>query len=330
MKSFDVITIGGASRDVFFVTDEGMVINNLAKHQKLLAFEYGSKIIPKESKFTYGGGGLNAAISLVKLGLKVATVINVGAEGTGTLIVDDLHNYGVHTEFVGRDYTNHTAMSIIVSLPKEDHTAFLYRGANDFLRIHDWRPLRTKWFYVTSLTGESSDILPELFSYARAHDTNIAWNPGKEQLNGGYEDLSSFLEETDILLLNRSEAECLVRSRKPRCRVSDEKVLLKELFDMTKGIVVVTDGENGSYMIDEKNDYYQPAVGKEVVETTGSGDAYGSTFLAVYTLGYGKKHAMKMAAMNAGNVIRYIGAQDGLMTFSDLSAKIELGDKSES
>ncbi|MEI6266423.1 MAG: carbohydrate kinase family protein [bacterium] len=320
---FDIVTIGGASRDVFFMTDKGRVINDLVHHQKILGFEHGSKVIPNDSKFTYGGGGLNAAVSFVKLGLSVSTLLNIGSEGSGSLIINSLHSYGVDIEHVNRDYVNHTAMSIIISIPGEDHIMFLYRGANDFLKVHDWRPLRAKWFYVASLTGDSADLLPEIFTFARSQGIKVAWNPGSEQLAGGYSDLSSFLEETAILSLNRSEAEELVRSRK-RIKLGDEKLLLRELYNMTKGLVVITDGKNGSYATDGEKEYYMPAsTYHKVLETTGAGDAFGSTFVAMKLLGYGTKHSMKAAAFNAGSVIEHIGAQDGLMTFNELSAKIE-------
>lgn len=320
---FDVVTIGGASRDVFFMTDKGKVINDVARHQKLIAFEYGSKIIPTDSMFTYGGGGVNSAMSFVKQDLKTSTVVNIGHEGTGSLVIDMLFNCGVNIDHISRDYVHHTAMSMIVGLPGEDHTMFLYRGANDFLKVHDWRPLRSKWFYVTSLTGHSADIIPEIFSFARAHGVKVAWNPGSEQLAGGYSDISSYLEETDILSLNREEAECLVRSRK-KINLTDEKILLRELHDMTKGIVVVTDGANGSYATDGKKDYYTSVSPHKVLETTGAGDAYGSTFTAFRIKGYGISYCMRAAAYNAGSVVEHIGAQEGLMTFQELSAKIEL------
>jgi sugar/nucleoside kinase (ribokinase family) len=204
---------------------------------------------------------------------------------------------------------------------------FLYRGANDFLTVQDWRPLKTSWFYLSSLTGESAEIIPELFSYARAHGIKVAWNPGSDQLQGGYEDLSSYLELTDILTLNRREATSLVLSRNNRTKVNDEKELLAALHEMTGGIVVVTDSENGSYVTDGRTDYYEPKVSAELVESTGAGDAYGSTFVACHLLGYGIKAAMKMAAENAASVISYVGAQKGLMTIEQLRDKIIVGER---
>lgn len=328
---FDVITIGGATRDIFFETNQGKVlIDERQKGQKkYLGFEYGSKIIPENSDFAYGGGGANTAVSFAKLGLKTATILRVGVEGTGSLIVKELHQAGVHCEFIERDSVNHTALTVVISVPGHDHTMYLYRGANNFLTVRDWRPIKTKWFYLASLTGESSELIPEIFSFARAHKVKIAWNPGSEQLEGGYPELEQYLEQTDILILNRAEAIKLALSKNNRTKINDEKVLLEVLHQMTGGVVVITDGGEGSYATDGQKDYFQPAVVRKVVETTGAGDSFGSTFVAAQLLGYAMTGAMKMAALNASSVIEHVGAQKGLMTFDELRGRIEEGVKSE-
>ncbi len=326
---FDVITIGGASRDVFFLTKEGKIINDLPRHQKLIAFEYGSKIIPEETEFSYGGGGANTAISFSRMGLHTASIMNIGMEGTGSLIVKELEAANVSCEHITRDKVNHTALSTIISLPGEDHTMFLYRGSNNFMKVHDWRPIHTKWFYLSSLTGESVDIIPEMFSYARAHNIKVAWNPGHEQLKCGYHDLATFLEDTNILLLNKSEACSLVKSFDKTINLDDMKKLLTALSQMTPGAVVVTDSERGSYVSAEGKQYHEPAHSTKVVETTGAGDAFGSTFVAAHLKGFGTKYAMKIAAENAANVVAFIGAQKGLMTFGELRARIDGGDTDE-
>ena len=321
---FDFITIGGASRDVFFMTSKGKVVKNpYAPTKKLVAFDYGSKIIPETTEFTYGGGGANSALCFEHLGLETSVVISVGAEGTGSLLIHDLESAGVDCHFVVRNHEHHTALSMIVGIPGRDHTMFLYRGANNHLTVDNWRGFKTKWFYLASLTGTSAELIPELFTYASAHNICIAWNPGSEQLEGGYADLKRFLEITDVLILNRDEAMKLILSKNNRLKVHDMKSLLEEMGAVTKGIIVVTDGSNGSYVYDHHKIYSHFAYKVKVVETTGSGDAYGATFVAVRFLGCSIEFSMKMAAYNAASVIKNVGAQKGLMNFDSIRAKIE-------
>jgi len=327
---FDIITIGGASRDVFFMTSKGRVMKDPRSSMKhLIAFEFGSKIIPETTEFTYGGGGANSAVCFAKLGLRVSSVLSIGAEGTGSLLVNELESVGVDTSYIMRSREHHTALSMVVGIPAKDHTMFLYRGANNNLAIHDWRPIKSKWFYVSSLTGDSTEVIPELFAYASAHNICIAWNPGSEQLEMGFHDISRFLEITDILILNREEAEKLVLTKNNRSKVHDIKQIIDSLSAMTKGLILITDGEHGSYCYDQKKLYHQPADKVEAVETTGAGDSYGSTFVACRFLGCSIEYSTKMAAHNAASVIQNVGAQKGLMNFDALRAKIENEDEQE-
>jgi ribokinase len=321
---FDCITVGSATRDVFFMTAGGRLMKDPARTiGKLIAFPSGSKIIPETSDFTYGGGGANTAVSLSKLGLEVSTLITVGAEGTGALIVDNLKAQGVDTSHIIRNKEHHTGMSVVVGIPGQDHVMFLYRGSNNHLKVADWRTLQTKWFYLTSLTGDSAEIIPEFFSYAAAHNICIAWNPGSEQLEMGAKELKDYLEVTDILFLNRDEAAKLVKTKNAKIDTSDIKKIISTLADITKGIVVVTDGPKGSYVFDHEKVYTHPSCATDIVDTTGAGDAYGSTFMAVRFLGYSIEYAMKAASYNSASVIEYVGAQRGLMNFEDISVKID-------
>ena len=325
---FDVITIGGASRDVFFMTSKGRTLKDpLSSMKKLIAFEYGSKIIPEATEFTYGGGGANSAVCFARLGIKVSSILSIGAEGTGSLLIKELEADGVNTNQIIRSREHHTALSLIIGIPGKDHTAFLYRGANNYLFVHDWRLIKTKWFYVSSLTGNSTNVIPELFSYSSAHNICVAWNPGSEQLEMGFHDISQYLEITDILILNREEAEKLALTKNNRSKIHDVKEILNSLSTATKGIIVITDASKGSYCYDQSKIYFQPAVKVAVAETTGAGDSYGSTFVACRFQGCSIVYSMKMAAYNAAGVIQNIGAQKGLMNFDSLRAKIESEDE---
>ncbi|PIZ00508.1 hypothetical protein COY62_02270 [bacterium (Candidatus Howlettbacteria) CG_4_10_14_0_8_um_filter_40_9] len=315
---FDIITIGGATRDVFFKTNEGKVLaDKKCVSGRMLAFEYGAKIVPEDSYFSYGGGGMNTAVSFAKLGLKVAAKINIGAEGTGSLIHKELAKKGVNTSLVVRDKKNHTALSIIIS-EDGDHTMFLYRGANDDLKIKDWSKLKdTKWLYVSSLTGNSEKILEKLPDIISKSGFKLAWNPGSQQLEKGYKYMKSLLKNTSIIILNKAEATELVLSKNRNVEIND-KNLLKEIIAMGPEIVVITKDGKGSMATDGVQDHYQKALSAKVKETTGAGDSYGSTFVAGIIKGYNIVESMALASKNAASVVSKVGAQEGLLSLKEL------------
>jgi len=316
---FDIVTFGGATRDIFLKTSEGVILPNEACNQeKMLSFKYGQKILTDEAHFNYGGGAFNAAISFAKLGLNTAPCVNVGEDESSHSIVTTLKSLNVDTSFVGVDLDNHTALSIIV-IDKGEHIAFLHRGANDFLRLKNQDEMEnTKWFYIASLTGSSDAVLPDILKIASDNKIKIAFNPGSTQLKKGYRGLKNVLEHVDILSLNKEEAEELVGSI-AHSELESERALMLELLKMGPKSVVMTDGVRGSYYADKENIIFEDSFGSgRAVDTTGAGDAFGSTFLACVIKGLGRKESLRLAAANSANVVKYIGAQTGLMTMKEI------------
>ena len=78
---YDIISIGSATRDVFFST------NDLRRFKmdefptgEAICLGYGSKIEMKKIVLTSGGGGTNAAVTFARQGLKTANVGVIGQD----------------------------------------------------------------------------------------------------------------------------------------------------------------------------------------------------------------------------------------------------------
>lgn len=313
---FNVVCIGGVSRDVFLKTSEGKLVQK--DKETFLGFLYGSKIIPEEAYFTYGGGGYNTSVNFSRLGLRVALVSSIAKEGTGSSIVSELKKRNVNISHLYRNSSLHTALSIII-VEEKDHVIFTYRGSNDDLVIGRWWLLkRAGWFYITSLTGKSHALLPKIFNFAKKNKIKVAWNPGSVQLDEGYNKLTEFLNSTHILNLNKGEAIELLKSAGSKINFDDEKALLGELKSFGPEIVVITDGPKGAYACDGFMEYYQKALSAEIVDTTGAGDSFGSTFAACQIMGFDMVKSLEFAARNAASVVGRYGATEGLIPKKDL------------
>lgn len=323
---FDVITFGGSTRDIFFKTSKGVIFPDPQDEQeKMLAFKYGQKIITDNASFSFGGGAFNIAVSMAKLDLSMAIGINIGRDESAHSIIERLQEVGVDTSLVTTDSENHTALSLIV-MDKKDHVAFLHRGANNFLKLCDREKLQnTKWFYITSLTGQSADILPDLIHFAAENNIKVALNPGGTQLKGNCKELRKLLDKVELIFLNREEAEELACSEEFCAIIEDNKVLLHKVQKLGPKRVVITEGEKGSYYSDDNMVNFEPAFKKTgpVIDTTGAGDAFGSTFLACMIRGMDIPLAQKMAAINSAQVTQFIGAQEGLLTMKEIGDKLK-------
>jgi sugar/nucleoside kinase (ribokinase family) len=177
---FDIITIGGAARDIFFEIKKIKPVKKEGKFDgEYFMVPYGEKMISDSTHYDYGGGAVNSAVCASRLGLKPAVLCNLGKEGSGDLLVGYLKSERVSISLLRRDPTLHTGLSIFIIGKDGEHTGFLERGASDNLLIKAWRPLKkTRWFYIGSLTGKSAYLLPELFRLTRGLSSlpEVIWN----------------------------------------------------------------------------------------------------------------------------------------------------------
>lgn len=327
---FDFVTIGGATEDITLYTDEGVMINNFqdVTRQKLIGFEYGAKLRIEKSKSTFGGGAANAAVNFANLGFKTAALLAVGDDIRGDGIVKNLKNRKVNTSSIVRIKKQESGFTFFVVCPDGEHVGFSSRAANQYLKIgpKEMKVLKdTKWVYITSLSGAWKPVLDKVFS---VKSLKIAWNPGSRQIEGGFRAMQRYLKKTTVLQMNKDEAIGLVLTDPEHARASnaflnDTKNLLKILRQWGPEIVQVTEGKEGSSVYDGKNFYHQNILAeKKRIDTTGVGDCFGSTFTASleYTGGDIQK-SMYYGAKNTASVIGQPGAQNGLLTKSQLFSR---------
>ena len=322
-KNFDVVTIGGAARDITFYTKEGKLVAQMKDplRQKLLGFEYGAKINIEKSFCTFGGGAANAAVALARLGLKTAAIARVGKDEDGRAVLANLVKNKIDAKFIQIDPALKTGFSFIVTFgPEVEHTAFLFRGANNNLKLSS-RDLKfkTDWFYVASLSGEGWRGVMDVVT---ATKSRLAWNPGNKQLAAGLSGLKKYMAKTAIFFVNKDEAIELVASL-PKYKkagtawLNQPKNLFGVLAEFCPGILVITDGAKGAYIYLRGKIYHQASLSKRIVDTTGAGDAFCSSFLAGYIRYCGNVlKAAKLAALNSAYNLTGIGAQEPLLAWT--------------
>ena len=59
------------------------------------------------------------------------------------------------------------------------------------------------------------------------------------------------------------------------------------------------------------------------VSTLGAGDAFASTFTAVYSQTNDIEKSLKYASVNAASVVEHFGAQKGFLTFDEIKKRLE-------
>jgi len=313
---YDIITFGSVTRDSFLrlkkesyrILGEGESLES-----KSLCFPLGAKIFIEDLRVASGGGASNTAATFSNQGFKVASLSKVGDDKRGEAAIEEMKRFNVETEFIKKDKKYPTAFSVILSSPIGERTVLIYRGACHFMEVDDiqtaWRKLKkVKWFYLAPLSGKSAQLFGPLLKIAGQNNIKVASNLGESQINLGEEVLKPLLSQVDILILNREEAASLTKIS-PKA----EEEIIKKLFSLTKGIVVMTKGREESVVCDGQYVFQAPAPSVLPFEKTGAGDAYGSGFLSGLLEKDDIEYAIQLATANATSCIQKIGAKNGLL-----------------
>ena len=91
--------------------------------------------------------------------------------------------------------------------------------------------------------------------------------------------------------------------------------------------IIITDGNNGSYIYNDSTLYKASCFPTTVVEKTGAGDAYNAGFLAAIIKGFSIEDAILLAASNSASVIQSVGAQQNLLYEKDITSFLEKAKK---
>jgi len=162
-------------------------------------------------------------------------------------------------------------------------------------------------------------------SIVKKNGYKLAFNPGTLQLNEGRDIVIQILNHTNILFVNKEEAERLVFGHDKRMKNNEVKYikeLLVKLKKMGPKIVVVTNGRYGSHALDDAGNFSHVGLFPGlVVERTGAGDSYTSGFLAATIYGKSIKEAMRWGAVNAAAVVERVGAINGLLKKDELESR---------
>ncbi|MBS3174385.1 bifunctional hydroxymethylpyrimidine kinase/phosphomethylpyrimidine kinase [Candidatus Woesearchaeota archaeon] len=299
---FDVITIGSATRDIF------VDLKFLKKKDNYLCLIPGAKYDIEPPFMQTGGGATNTAVSFSRFGLRTSIISRIGNDESGHLIKINLKNENVNMHNLQQDKELGTAISIIISKIGIDRTVFTYRGAsqNILLKEIDLKLLKTKWFYITALRGNSLKILKPILEYAKENRIKVAINPGSQELG-----LNEILEYIDVLLLNKEEA--IKLSGK-----SDIKDIFKKLTSFGVKTIAITNGKNSVHVLYHNKILKAEPIKSKVVSTLGAGDAFCSAFVASLIQNKSIDNALRVGLFNSHSVVQHQGAKTGLLTIDNI------------
>ncbi|PKU25718.1 carbohydrate kinase family protein [Telmatospirillum siberiense] len=339
-----MLTVGGAMIDTIAIIDSDRIerMTMFNAESSFLLLEEGGKTEAKEVSTHCGGGAVNAAVAMSRLGVDTAALVKLGRDARAETLLARLMEEGVSCRWALRDGRAPTGCSVLISSHDRNAAIFTFRGANTLLEsadLHD-DAFAVDAVYVSNLTNESAECFPEIVRKARAYGAIIAVNPGLRQLSAYGSAFLGCLENIDILSINRREAGALVPLLG---RTAEEKGAVLALAEggepplsAVKGLsgggfemslpgfcravtalgpkyVVLTDGARGAFVATREALSFCPAAQCDVVGTAGAGDAFAATFAAFIALGRREEDALRAATWNAASVVGNVDTQTGLL-----------------
>lgn len=316
---YDLISIGDSTVDLFMEVDvkDAHTVCTLDNDRCVVCFSYGSKVpVGKMTRVAAVGNAANNAIGSSRLGLKTAIYTVIGSDKDSQETKDIFEREGVDTSFIIMESDKRSNLSVVLNYNSE-RTIFVY---HEDRRYSLPQLPEAKWVYYTSVAKGHDILHRQVPEYIKKTGARLAFNPGSYQLREGLEALGPVLAITDVLLLNREEAQFLVKGD-----IEDIKGFLWKLKSAGPKTVVITDGRNGSYTSFDGREVWRAGIPESspVVEMTGAGDAYSTGFLVALCKGKELPEAMVWGTMNATSVVQYVGAREGLLTEAKMQEFIE-------
>ncbi len=316
--NYDIISVGSAAIDVFLTSkSKDIELERIHAHEDV-CLPIGAKILIDQLITDTGGAGVNTSTSFSRLGLRTAVICKLGTDLNADTILQKIKHEKI--AFLGTKTSGHTGYSVILSGLKNNRTILSYKGNNDQLMEKEipWKQLNTNWFYFGTMLNKSWKTQCALARYAKKNNIKVLYNPSLYVAEKGWNYLKPVLDACTILILNKEEAQALIRKK------TEIKTLLKRLQKHIP-LVVITDGPKGATAYNGIKFYSITPKKVPIVDTTGAGDSFASAFLAALILKQDIPTALRWGAAQANSIIQHYGATNILLSRQEIAKQARAG-----
>lgn len=269
----------------------------------------------KQMGIGVGGCAANTGLSLVKLGVSTAVMGKLGRDGFGTFVADALKSAGVDVSGIGwEDEVNTSATMIMIDSAGE--RSFLHCiGANATVRPQELNMEMICSARVFDLGGLL--VMPGFDGEPAASVLKAAKQAGVITcMDTVWDDTGRWMElvgpclpYADYFLPSLPEAIEITGEREP------EKVA-QVLLDHGVGTAVLKMGAEGCYVRNAERELRLPAYQVQVIDGTGSGDAFVAGFIQGLLKGWDLEDTARFANAVGALCVTGIGTTAGVRDFN--------------
>lgn len=257
-----------------------------------------------------GGKGANQAVACARLGAAVSMVGAVGNDPTGKVLLKQLEDEKINTDWI-QVIENETTGMAQITVAEEDNQIIIVPGAN-FAITKSQIDAAKAVIQAADLIILQLEIPLEIVEYtaevAAGFGVKVILNPAPAQPLS-----DTLLSNVDYLTPNETELMYLTKQTSVKEGMDS---LLKEGVQN----VIVTLGSEGVQYIEKGYAASRAVKGRlvEVVDTTGAGDTFNGTLAYKLAGGANVADAIEFANAAAGLSIMRFGAQTGMPTFAEV------------
>lgn len=263
--------------------------------------------------FSGGGKGANQAVQAAKLGAETYLVGQVGSDGFGDFLVDELKKYQVRLDYLERSSST-TGMGIVHALDDGSVFATITTGANgDVTReqIDRVEPLIARSEILILQMEIPISTIEYVIEIGKKHNCRIIMNAAPAVAIS-----NQALQQIDYLIVNEPEASFYCGAEIKDFKSAEAN--FRKLYDHFNGVLIITLGSQGSFLYDQQAVYHIQPNDVKVIETTGAGDSYTGAFAYALLQGKSIYESALFGASAAEITVTRIGAQSAMPDRTEL------------
>jgi len=276
----------------------------------------GETVLGDDLRRIGGGKGANQAVAAARQGARTAFIGCVGVDEFGKARVAELESNGIAVDAVVTDPERPTGAALILVDKRGENVIAVSPGANASLAPSHVAA-------ATALFAQCSVLVCQLevplntvqaaLNLAREHDMVTILNAAP-----GNPAAAALLEATDVLVVNRMEAEILTGS--PVTSLDSAQTTVEALRNKVSRAAVLTLGAEGCVWASYDDVAHVPAWQVPAVDATAAGDAFVGALAVALSRGKAPADAAQFCTAAAAITVGRFGAQQSLPTGEEVSA----------
>ncbi|MBP1915821.1 fructokinase [Lederbergia galactosidilyticus] len=307
MKKNDILTVGELLID-------------------MISEEYDEDINSNLFHKYFGGSPANIAMNTKKLGIQSLLASAVGDDGFGKFLLNHLRKEDIDSSNI--QVMDQSTSMVVVTKSKATPIPIFYRGADYQLAYTSQLEqvlLHSKIVHFSSWPismKPARNTIEKIIQTAKNNGILICFDPNYHSMlwqkdEDGVAYIKSIIRDVDIIKPSEDDAERLFGKDTPENQI-------EKFLKLGAKLVIMTLGKDGVLVSNGKETMRSQTLAKEVVDTTGAGDAFWSGFYSAVVKGYTIKEAVQLGSAVSAFKLKYTGAVVELPSLEKIKELFEL------